>query len=74
MLHEITILEALFLGLVQGCTEWLPMSGSGYFVIFSVLLNVPVPPVFDIIIMAGTIAAFIRYTIKEFSCYSRASF
>ncbi len=65
MLHEITILEALFSGLVLGCTEWLPMSGSEHFVIFSALLNAPVPPAFDIVIMAGTIAALIRYTRKR---------
>ncbi len=31
-LHQITILEALFLGLVQGFTEWLPISSSGHLV------------------------------------------
>ena len=61
VLHEITILEALFLGLVQGFTEWLPVSSSGHLVVFQALLNVSVPPEFDIVIMAGTIAALILY-------------
>ena len=61
VLHEITILEALFLGLVQGFTEWLPVSSSGHLVVFQTLLNVSVPPEFDIVIMAGTIAALILY-------------
>jgi len=61
MLHQITILEALFLGLIQGFTEWLPVSSSGHLVIFQALLDVSVPAEFDIVIMAGTIAALILY-------------
>ncbi len=61
MLHEITILEALFLGLVQGFTEWLPISSSGHLVVFQSLFGISVPPDFDIIIMAGTIGALILY-------------
>ncbi len=65
MLHQITVLEALFLGLVQGFTEWLPVSSSGHLVIFQALLNVTVPSEFDIVIMAGTIAALILYFRKK---------
>jgi len=65
MLHEITILEALFLGLVQGFTEWLPISSSGHLVIFQALLNVSVPSEFDIVIMTGTIVALVLYFRKK---------
>jgi undecaprenyl-diphosphatase len=65
MLHQITILEALFLGLVQGFTEWLPVSSSGHLVIFQSLLNISVPSDFDIVIMAGTIVALILYFRKK---------
>jgi len=65
MLHEITILEALFLGLVQGFTEWLPISSSGHLVIFQALLNVSVVSEFDIVIMTGTIVALILYFRKK---------
>ena len=65
MVHEITVLEAVFLGLVQGFTEWLPISSSGHLVIFQALLNVTVPSEFDIIIMTGTIAALILYFRKR---------
>lgn len=60
-MHELTIAEALFLGLVQGFTEWLPISSSGHLVIVQSLLGISVPPEFDIVIMAGTIAALILY-------------
>ncbi len=61
MVHEITILEALFLGGLQGFTEWLPISSSGHLVIFQSLFGISVPPDFDIVIMAGTVAALILY-------------
>ena len=65
MLHQITVLEALFLGVLQGFTEWLPISSSGHLVIFQALLGISVPPDFDILIMAGTIAALILYFRKK---------
>jgi undecaprenyl-diphosphatase len=65
MVHEITILEALFLGLLQGFTEWLPISSSGHLVVFQALLGIPAPADFDIVIMAGTIAALILYFRKK---------
>jgi len=65
MLHQITVLEALFLGLLQGFTEWLPISSSGHLVIFQALLGISVTPDFDILIMAGTIAALILYFRKK---------
>ena len=60
-MDQITILEALFLGLVQGFTEWLPISSSGHLVIFESLLGISVPADFNIVIMMGTIAALILY-------------
>jgi undecaprenyl-diphosphatase len=64
-MYPITIPEALFLGLVQGFTEWLPISSSGHLVIFQSLLGITVPPEFDIVIMMGTIAALILYLRKK---------
>jgi undecaprenyl-diphosphatase len=64
-MDQITILEALFLGLVQGFTEWLPISSSGHLVIFESLLGISVPADFNIVIMAGTIAALILYFRKK---------
>ena len=64
-MHQITIPEALFLGLVQGFTEWLPISSSGHLVIFQSLLGISVSSDFDIVIMMGTIAALILYFRKK---------
>jgi undecaprenyl-diphosphatase len=60
-MQELTIGQALFLGLLQGFTEWLPISSSGHLVIAQSLLGIEVPAQFDIVIMLGTIAALILY-------------
>jgi undecaprenyl-diphosphatase len=65
IMEQVTILQALFLGLVQGFTEWLPISSSGHLVIFESLLGITVPADFNIVIMMGTIAALILYFRKK---------
>ena len=66
-MHDLTIIEAVFLGLLQGFTEWLPVSSSGHLVIFQSLFMITVPPDFDIVIMAGTIVALLVYFRKKIS-------
>lgn len=60
-MQELTVGHALVLGLLQGFTEWLPISSSGHLVIVQSLMGVEVPAQFDIVIMLGTTAALILY-------------
>lgn len=60
-MHEISLAEAVILGLLQGFTEWLPISSSGHLVIIQSLLGISVPAAFDIVIMTGTIIALVLY-------------
>ena len=60
-MSEISILEAILLGVVQGFTEWLPISSSGHLVLIQSLLGISVPAAFDIVIMVGTIIALVVY-------------
>jgi undecaprenyl-diphosphatase len=55
------LLYAIILGLIQGFTEWLPISSSGHLVIAQTLLGLDVPAEFDIVIMIGTIMALLIY-------------
>lgn len=55
---EPSLLVALFLGLLQGLTEFLPISSSGHLVLAQVLLNAPEPGIaLEVILHAGTLLA-----------------
>lgn len=61
-----TLFEAVFLGLIQGLTEFLPISSSGHLVIGQKLLGFEYPPVlFDILVHCGTLFAIIFYFNKR---------
>lgn len=60
-------IEALILGVIQGLTEWLPVSSSGHLVIAEELLGLPAGEklVFDLVVHLGTIAAVCVFFRKE---------
>ncbi len=47
--------QAIFLGIIQGITEWLPISSSGHLVIFQEFLNIPASVSFDLLLHLGTL-------------------
>jgi len=58
--------QASFLGLVQGLTEFLPISSSGHLVLVKQLLNISTPGVlFEVVLHAGTLLAIVVYFWKE---------
>ncbi len=64
-----TFLQAIILGIVQGLTEFLPISSSGHLVILPFFLNWQLPEkqmfVFDVLVQLGTLVAVIFYFRKE---------
>jgi len=64
-----TIFQAAFLGMIQGITEFLPVSSSGHLVIFQHLFALSTPPVmFDIEVHASTllvVLVFFRHQLKR---------
>jgi len=59
------ILESIFLGILQGLTEWLPISSSGHLVISQQYLNIKAPLLFDILLHLATILVIILFFRKE---------
>lgn len=56
------ILEAIGLGLLQGLTEFLPISSSGHLALLQYLLHLEdVPRFFDVMLHVGTLAAVLAY-------------
>ena len=60
-----TIFQAIILGIVQGLTEFLPISSSGHLVLVPHLFNWSIPEdqvfVFDMLVQAGTLVAVVLY-------------
>lgn len=58
-------MKYLLLGLVQGLTEFLPVSSSGHLIIFQSLLNVPQSMAFDTVVHLATGLAVVLYFWRE---------
>lgn len=60
------IFEAVVLGLVQGLTEFIPISSSGHLVVVPALLGWDQPPLaFDVFLHGATLVAVVTYFRKE---------
>ena len=51
----VTIIEAVILAVIQGLTEWLPVSSSGHLVIAQNFLGLNPPLIFDVMLHVGTL-------------------
>ena len=59
------IIQAIILGIVQGLTEFLPVSSSAHLVFVPEILKVPSSLVFDTILHVGSLVAVIIYFWKD---------
>jgi len=64
--------QALILAIVQGMTEWLPISSSGHLAIIQQLFNLQTPVSFDVILHFGTFLAVSLFMRKELLAISKA--
>ncbi len=73
-----TLLQAFVLGIVQGATEFLPISSSGHLVLVPWLLGWRFDPrvafVFDVLVQLGTLAAVIAFFWRDLVSLVRAAF
>lgn len=58
-----SLLQSLILGIVQGITEFLPISSSGHLVLFESFFELPVEQLrsFDVVVHVGTLLAILIY-------------
>jgi len=59
------LVETIFLGLIQGLTEWLPVSSTGHLKLAQHFLGWTVPTAFDGILHVGTLLVIIFFFRKE---------
>jgi undecaprenyl-diphosphatase len=70
-----TILEAVVLGVIQGLTEFLPVSSSGHLVLMQHFLGLKEPQVFfDVMLHLGTLGAVVIAYYKSIWELGRAGF
>lgn len=63
-----TVLQSIFLGLLQGFTEFLPVSSSGHLMLAERLFDVQAGLFFDVMLHVGTLAAVVialRHTLWQ---------
>jgi len=62
---QVSILEIVPLGIIQGLTEWLPVSSTAHLKIAQHLMNLEVTPLLDVTLHLGTLIVVIFYFRKE---------
>lgn len=67
-------LQAIFLGLLQGTTEWLPVSSSGHLALAQIFLGLKAPVAFDLALHLGTLAAVFAYFWNDIIGITRGFF
>ena len=61
----VNVAEALLLGLIQGLTEWLPISSSAHLALAQYFFGINAGVAFDIVLHLGTLLAVVAYYHKD---------
>jgi len=59
------LVETIILGIIQGLTEWLPISSTGHLKLFDIFRGLKVPISFDGILHIGTLIVILVFFRKE---------
>jgi undecaprenyl-diphosphatase len=73
----VTILHAIILGIVQGLTEFIPVSSTAHLLITSYLLGLPADDrtfAFTVIVQLGTVAALLLFFWRDYWDIAKAFF
>jgi undecaprenyl-diphosphatase len=65
-----TVIQSILLGVIQGLTEFLPISSSGHLVIVPFLLKWDIPPeeafIFDVLVQVATLVAVLAFFWNDY--------
>ena len=67
-----TLIEIFILAVIQGLTEWLPVSSSGHLVITQKILGLNLPLVYSVMLHVGTLFVVIIFFWKDILCIIEA--
>ena len=59
------IIHAIILGIIQGITEWLPISSSGHLALAQMLFNLEVPVLFNVMLHVATLLVILVVFNKD---------
>ncbi len=59
------VMGTIILGLIQGLTEWLPISSSGHLTVLAHFLDLATTPLFDIVLHVGTLFVVMFFFRRE---------
>lgn len=66
MLCFVSIIQAIILGVIQGLSEFLPISSSGHLVVVPELFGIPTPSLaFDVLLHLATVAAAVAFFHRD---------
>ncbi|TET27193.1 MAG: undecaprenyl-diphosphate phosphatase, partial [Candidatus Bathyarchaeum sp.] len=61
----VTLIEVLILAVIQGLTEWLPVSSSGHLVITQKVLGLNLPLIYSVMLHVGTLIVVLTVFRKD---------
>ena len=77
MVNEMTLFQSIFLGIIQGLTEFLPVSSSGHLVIVPHLFGWDIPAAdafaFDVLVQVATLIGVFAYFWRDLVSISQAT-
>jgi undecaprenyl-diphosphatase len=68
----IGILQAIILGIIQGLTEWLPVSSSGHLALVQLAMGLQVPVFYDAVLHLGTLTGVFAVYRKDIANIMKA--
>ena len=68
----VTLFETIIFGIIQGLTEWLPISSSGHFAIVQQIMNTQVPVIFNISLHVGTLLSAVFFFKNDIATMVKA--